>query len=174
MSSTMLEPSPAGQGRISQLLPTVKCSTCHPPVPLSELGEHTCSGPPPVPTLPKPSVPQEKVNKSIPRPWMPSRHQSRVCRGVVAGFGSCPLPAGEPNCFLCYSRRRRLSMMSTTRILTYPTWYLLSGDVGSARRATVALLYARRSTPPALQIVTMTGESSKLICMRETRLDAGQ
>ncbi|KAF8077700.1 hypothetical protein FPV67DRAFT_1462739 [Lyophyllum atratum] len=43
-------------GRISQLLPTVKCSNCNRPVPLTELGEHVCSAPPPVPTLPKPTV----------------------------------------------------------------------------------------------------------------------
>lgn len=36
--------------RMSQLLPTVKCSTCAQPVPLSSLGEHVCAPmPPPTP-----------------------------------------------------------------------------------------------------------------------------
>lgn len=46
----------APPGRISQLLPSVKCSNCNLPVPLNELGDHTCSKQPPVPALPIPSV----------------------------------------------------------------------------------------------------------------------
>ncbi|KIY65294.1 hypothetical protein CYLTODRAFT_379682 [Cylindrobasidium torrendii FP15055 ss-10] len=45
----------AGPGRISQLLPTVKCSNCNDPVPLAELGEHVCSKPPPMPTTTAPA-----------------------------------------------------------------------------------------------------------------------
>ncbi|KAF9053943.1 hypothetical protein BDZ89DRAFT_1056500 [Hymenopellis radicata] len=53
--ASMLAPAPANpSGRISQLLPTVKCSNCNNPVPLAELGEHICAPPPPVPALPKP------------------------------------------------------------------------------------------------------------------------
>ena len=35
-------PNPAG-GRVSQLLPTVKCSECSEPVPIHELGDHVCA-----------------------------------------------------------------------------------------------------------------------------------
>ncbi|KAE9409521.1 hypothetical protein BT96DRAFT_984592 [Gymnopus androsaceus JB14] len=45
-------PPPRGPPRISQVLPTVKCSNCNQPVPLNELGEHICSVAPPVPRLP--------------------------------------------------------------------------------------------------------------------------
>ncbi|TEB30414.1 hypothetical protein FA13DRAFT_1733725 [Coprinellus micaceus] len=43
------EVPPGESGRVSLLLPTVKCSSCHRPVPLSELGDHICTAPPPVP-----------------------------------------------------------------------------------------------------------------------------
>ena len=39
----------AEQERLSQLLPSVKCSTCLQPVPLSDLVEHICVAPPPMP-----------------------------------------------------------------------------------------------------------------------------
>ncbi|KAI0032269.1 hypothetical protein K488DRAFT_86006 [Vararia minispora EC-137] len=44
--------APAGpaQGRISQLLPSVTCSTCGDPVPLSDLADHVCK-PAPAPSL---------------------------------------------------------------------------------------------------------------------------
>lgn len=44
--------SPAAvPGRISQILPTVKCSNCNQPVPIHELGDHVCDPTPPVPAL---------------------------------------------------------------------------------------------------------------------------
>ncbi|KAF9477544.1 hypothetical protein BDN70DRAFT_994858 [Pholiota conissans] len=78
MIASLLSPSsasstPPAQGRISQLLPTVKCSTCHQPVPLAELGEHTCTAPPPVPSLPKPSITPEAATALL-----PGRLQGRV------------------------------------------------------------------------------------------------
>ncbi|GJE90758.1 LIM domain-containing protein [Phanerochaete sordida] len=36
-------------GRISQILPAVKCSSCNNPVPIAELGEHVCTAPPVMP-----------------------------------------------------------------------------------------------------------------------------
>ena len=46
-----LTAAPAGPepGRISQILPTIKCSTCFQPVPIAQLGEHICTAPPPMP-----------------------------------------------------------------------------------------------------------------------------
>ncbi|KAI1794620.1 hypothetical protein LXA43DRAFT_114550 [Ganoderma leucocontextum] len=49
---------PPGSGRISQILPTVKCSTCNAPVPISDLGDHVCAPLPPVPKLPAFKPPQ--------------------------------------------------------------------------------------------------------------------
>ncbi|KAF6763775.1 hypothetical protein DFP72DRAFT_873357 [Ephemerocybe angulata] len=80
MSTMLAPPLAAGAGRMSQLLPSVKCSTCHQPVPLAELGEHTCTAPSTPPTLPKPSVSPEGMNKLL-----PPRLQGRV-----------PSPGGKP------------------------------------------------------------------------------
>jgi hypothetical protein len=38
--------------RISQILPSVKCSDCGRDVQIRRLGDHVCSGKPPVPNLP--------------------------------------------------------------------------------------------------------------------------
>lgn len=38
--------------RISQILPTVKCSDCGRDVQIRRLGDHLCSRQPPVPTIP--------------------------------------------------------------------------------------------------------------------------
>ncbi|KAI0093518.1 hypothetical protein BDY19DRAFT_256428 [Irpex rosettiformis] len=48
MAQTLAAPRPE-PGRISQILPSVKCSTCGKPVPIAELGEHVCSTPPSMP-----------------------------------------------------------------------------------------------------------------------------
>jgi hypothetical protein len=56
-------------GRISQLLPTVKCSNCTALVPLTELGEHICA---PAPPLPKPPL--------SPSSLLPARLQGLVSR----------------------------------------------------------------------------------------------
>jgi hypothetical protein len=53
--ASLLPPSNPAQGRISQLLPTVKCSDCNRLVPIHELGEHICV-PPPSPSTNGPSL----------------------------------------------------------------------------------------------------------------------
>ncbi|KAK0463909.1 uncharacterized protein EV420DRAFT_1114308 [Desarmillaria tabescens] len=66
MMASLLTPTPANPpGRISQLLPTVKCSNCHQPVPLAELGEHICTKPPPLPPVPKPASPVPSVTSGL-------------------------------------------------------------------------------------------------------------
>ena len=50
----LLNPPSIPGARISQLLPTVKCSTCGSPVPLDQLGDHVCPPTPPVPTVRSP------------------------------------------------------------------------------------------------------------------------
>ena len=72
--ASLLPPSIPPQGRISQLLPTVKCSDCNKPVPIHELGEHICP-PPPSPSTSGPSLSnllakrvQEMVSSSSARP----------------------------------------------------------------------------------------------------------
>ncbi|KAH8106809.1 hypothetical protein BXZ70DRAFT_997738 [Cristinia sonorae] len=72
-----------GPARISQILPTVKCSNCNAPVPISELGEHVCSKPPPMPSLRPPMsprsasdfLPQKYANLVSPRSNSPLAQQ---------------------------------------------------------------------------------------------------
>lgn len=53
--ASLLPPSNPAEERISQVLPTVKCSDCCKPVPIHELGEHVCA-PPPSPSTSGPSL----------------------------------------------------------------------------------------------------------------------
>jgi len=66
MLASLLSPTSSAPARISQLLPSVKCSTCHQPVPLAELGDHTCEAPPSVPSLPKPTITPEAATALLP------------------------------------------------------------------------------------------------------------
>ncbi|KAF5358165.1 hypothetical protein D9756_001330 [Leucocoprinus leucothites] len=65
MASLLAQSS--SQPRVSQVLPSVRCSNCNQPVPLSELGEHVCTKPPPVPAIPRASFPTPLTVNS-PRP----------------------------------------------------------------------------------------------------------
>ncbi|KXN91493.1 Paxillin [Leucoagaricus sp. SymC.cos] len=65
--ASLLAPT-TSQPRASQVLPTVKCSSCSQPVPLAELGEHTCDKVPPVPSIPKLPSPPPPVNFAKPLP----------------------------------------------------------------------------------------------------------
>ena len=72
--ASLLPPSTPAQGRISQLLPTVKCSDCNRLVPIHELGEHICA-PLPSPSTSGPSLSnllaqrvQQMVSSSSARP----------------------------------------------------------------------------------------------------------
>lgn len=71
MMAPLLTPAPPNSpGPISQVLPSVKCSNCNYPVPLSQLGDHICTKPPP---LPVPSFsPAAAVS------LLPQRLQARV------------------------------------------------------------------------------------------------
>lgn len=91
-----LRPTPANPpgdpaGRISQLLPSVKCSNCNQPVPLDELGDHTCRPTPPVPTLPEP-----KVSPSAVASLLPQRLQGRVAPSPPRAKSPVPIPSAAP------------------------------------------------------------------------------
>lgn len=79
MMASLLPPvSSNGAERLSQILPSVKCSNCNAPVPLSELGDHICkpsSGP--VSAAPKPSAP-------APASLLPARFQRSPAPGPVS------------------------------------------------------------------------------------------
>ncbi|KAF8969692.1 hypothetical protein BDZ97DRAFT_1794692 [Flammula alnicola] len=115
MIASLLSPTssnPPGPGRISQLLPSVKCSTCHQPVPLAELGDHTCAPPPPVPQLPKPSMTPEAATALL-----PGRLQGRVASPVTpvpaassSRLGSSPPGVQEP------PQHQRLPSSSNARL----------------------------------------------------------
>ncbi|KAF8660612.1 hypothetical protein AX16_001591 [Volvariella volvacea WC 439] len=93
--ASLLVPANEAGGRISQLLPTVKCSSCNEPVPLAELGEHICKpqGPAQLPLASTPSVPFPKTapptSIAVPLPQAPkppaaagnATHQPQQGRG---------------------------------------------------------------------------------------------
>ncbi|KAI6166943.1 hypothetical protein EDD17DRAFT_1752278 [Pisolithus thermaeus] len=76
---------PAQAPRLSQLLPTVKCSNCSQPVPLTDLSDHVCPPQPPLPPLqrlptfsnpPSSFLPQRLQNIVSPRANTPPRRNS--------------------------------------------------------------------------------------------------
>ncbi|KAL4077325.1 hypothetical protein V8B97DRAFT_1866260 [Scleroderma yunnanense] len=69
---------PAQAPRLSQLLPTVKCSSCSQPVPLADLSGHVC---PAIPTPPPPSsIPPPPKSPKPPSSFLPQRFQNLVSR----------------------------------------------------------------------------------------------
>ncbi|KAH7908878.1 hypothetical protein BJ138DRAFT_304714 [Hygrophoropsis aurantiaca] len=80
----LLKPAqaPGPTPRISQLLPTVKCSSCSQPVPFSELTEHIC---PPQPPLPLQQNLKPPASPRSPSSLLPSRLQSLVSSRASAG-----------------------------------------------------------------------------------------
>ncbi|KAG0165922.1 hypothetical protein DFQ30_007856 [Apophysomyces sp. BC1015] len=86
--------------RISQVLPTVKCSDCGEDVHIHRLGDHICSNLPPVPALPK--LPAQKdIYKPIPQTaYEPTRndmYQARQEQQSPFGYryGDRPQAQGE-------------------------------------------------------------------------------
>ncbi|KAF5373742.1 hypothetical protein D9758_000703 [Tetrapyrgos nigripes] len=67
----LLAPSPPSAPRVSQILPTVKCSQCNIPVPISELGDHVCGGPSGPSPAPQ-TISQRRGNDSISLNSLPS------------------------------------------------------------------------------------------------------
>ncbi|KAI0949905.1 hypothetical protein AcV7_008536 [Taiwanofungus camphoratus] len=71
MAQLLNTPAP-DPGRISQILPSVKCSSCNQPVPIAELGEHVCQPVPPVPNIRVPMSPLSAVA------LLPQKYQNLV------------------------------------------------------------------------------------------------
>ncbi|KZT26549.1 hypothetical protein NEOLEDRAFT_1177545 [Neolentinus lepideus HHB14362 ss-1] len=83
--ASLLSPAPSGPPRLSQLLPTVKCSSCNAPVALSELGDHVCKPAPPLPNSPG-------STKSV-ASFLPTRLQNLVSPTSTSSPPSAPPPA---------------------------------------------------------------------------------
>ncbi|KAF9265519.1 hypothetical protein L218DRAFT_143978 [Marasmius fiardii PR-910] len=100
MATALAIPQSSESGRISQLLPTVKCSSCNEPVRLAELGDHICST----------SSPSSKLASKISRMMSPgprsnSRSTTRTSfsttrtRSASSSYGDFPLaipPVSSP------------------------------------------------------------------------------
>ncbi|KAI0819558.1 hypothetical protein BC628DRAFT_1545689 [Trametes gibbosa] len=71
----LLAPAAPGSERISQILPSVKCSNCNQPVRLAELGDHVCAPLPPVPSLPALKTPSSPRSVAA---LLPTRLQNLV------------------------------------------------------------------------------------------------
>ncbi|KAH9945876.1 uncharacterized protein BXZ73DRAFT_95394 [Epithele typhae] len=84
MASLLVSP-PAGE-RISQILPTVKCSSCSQPVSITDLGDHVCApAPAPPPQMPALRPPQSPRSVAA---LLPAKLQTLV--------SAAPPPAGPP------------------------------------------------------------------------------
>jgi len=98
----------AQQERLSQLLPSVKCSTCLRPVPLSDLVEHICVAPPPLPAIQRtmtsspaprtsspPGDPRSALSTATATPFNHSQQQDRPPR--ARGLPSSPASSRPPS-----------------------------------------------------------------------------
>ncbi|KAJ6597029.1 hypothetical protein DFH09DRAFT_1133432 [Mycena vulgaris] len=151
-------------GRMSQLLPSVKCSNCNLPVPLAELGEHICAPAPPLPTLnlPKTSlnIPKPTLSPGAAASLLPQRLQGLVKPPVSP---RSPLPPPSPrssSSTLVGSRDDRLKLNTSGPTFTKPTYQTRSsplsrtGDGPPVPRASSRDPYASggdspvRSRPP--------------------------
>ncbi|KAF8350459.1 hypothetical protein F5887DRAFT_301435 [Amanita rubescens] len=83
MMAQLLPPQPNSE-RISQLLPTVTCSSCSNPVPISELTDHVCS---PMSSAPKTPPPLRHRQTPLGRPT----------QILPAGPGRIPTPSNATN-----------------------------------------------------------------------------
>ncbi|KAF7294819.1 Paxillin-like protein 1 [Mycena indigotica] len=78
------QPAPAAAARISQVLPTVKCSSCRVDLPLDELGSHVCApaaAPMPMPTVsipPRLGIPKPAMSPGAAAALLPTRLQGLV------------------------------------------------------------------------------------------------
>ncbi|KAI0780658.1 hypothetical protein BD413DRAFT_462349 [Trametes elegans] len=71
----LLAPAAPASERISQILPSVKCSTCNQPVSIADLGDHVCAPLPPVPALPGLKTPSSPRSVAA---LLPTRLQNLV------------------------------------------------------------------------------------------------
>ncbi|KAI0723967.1 hypothetical protein C8T65DRAFT_704616 [Cerioporus squamosus] len=79
----LVAPAPASE-RISQILPTVKCSNCNQPVRITDLGDHVCAPVPPVPQIPALRPPQSP------------RSVAALLPAKLQGYLNGPPPAQSP------------------------------------------------------------------------------
>ncbi|KAJ7125466.1 hypothetical protein C8R43DRAFT_1075714 [Mycena crocata] len=104
-------------GRMSQLLPSVKCSNCHLSIPLAELGDHICAPAPPLPTLslPKPSlnIPKPTLSPGAATSLLPQRLQGRV-NAPVSPRNPPPPPSSRASSSSVASRNDRLRLNTST------------------------------------------------------------
>ncbi|KAJ7172336.1 hypothetical protein C8R46DRAFT_1085593 [Mycena filopes] len=116
----MSSPSQAPAGRISQMLPSVKCSNCNRPVPLAELGEHICAPAPPLPTLNIPrtaglNLPKPSLSPGAAASLLPQRLQGRVAAPATSRNPSSSQSAASA------SRDDRLRLNTTGPTPSYPS-----------------------------------------------------
>ena len=119
---------PVQAPRLSQLLPTVKCSSCSQPVALADLSDHVCSKPPPLPSSPLPPK-SPGMSPKPPSSFFPQRLQSLVSRANTPPRKSS-LDSGAPP----------------------PTLQRQPPSIGTTRKASLALpLVAPPRTPSPSQ-----------------------
>ena len=91
MMAQLLPPQPNSE-RISQLLPTVKCSSCNSPVAISSLADHVCS---PMSSAPRSPPPLRPTNTSASQPrvrTLSSGSNARKATPTPPPVGRLPAP----------------------------------------------------------------------------------
>src|SRR5260221_4925058 len=116
---TSMPKNPPGQPheRLSQVLPTVKCTTCLQPVPLTQLGEHTCIPPPPIPSIPNSFIPPS--SSSTTTTWLPVRVASPAISVRSTASSKHLQPASSPP--RQDSSTNRLKIDTVTRVPPSPS-----------------------------------------------------
>ncbi|KAL5529143.1 hypothetical protein ACEPAG_5117 [Sanghuangporus baumii] len=169
--------------RISQLLPTVKCSTCGQPVKLSDLGEHVC--PPLPPSTPRPSALLAKIRQASqaiasPSPLSPGVNNSNSStrtsvNGETSRFfrrSKTPLPAGStqsvtsppgpPGPISNVPARSRSSSMSRGSQIQVPPSGQMSPPLPTSVSAGGRLEAPSRISTPQLQPLSPVGRPEPL------------
>jgi len=85
----MSSPQPAA-GRMSQMLPSVKCSNCGLQIPMDQLGEHICAPAPPLPTLNS-----SKNSLNLPKPSFTPNAATSLLPQRLQGLVGGPPPPGS-------------------------------------------------------------------------------
>ncbi|KAF7975818.1 hypothetical protein HWV62_8361 [Athelia sp. TMB] len=94
--TTLKSPPPTTNGRISQVLPTVKCSNCNASVALTDLGEHVCAPAPPPAKTPPPKSPSSLLPARLQGLVSRSRNSLRNTRTASQLIPPSPKPAKAP------------------------------------------------------------------------------
>ncbi|KAL1917816.1 uncharacterized protein VTP21DRAFT_3650 [Calcarisporiella thermophila] len=143
--------------RISQFLPAIKCSDCGIDVEFRKLGEHVCSGAPPLPSL-SPSPNQKDNHVELPSTLKKTTSKPKpsplpTAQDFLSTGYHTTLPLSSPNISSSSQQSAPRSPYDTHSTSRYNDLPRLNFTSASPRYDSMASKYGDRMTPPA------TGES---------------